>query len=100
MILSFYQLQQCTAYTSGFQIDSISSILQEAEVPLITHQKCKELMPEYNITENMICAGYDKGGIDSCQVNGNSVCIVIVESINYSSLFLVLFYNAIFYIYR
>ncbi|XP_039205287.1 enteropeptidase isoform X2 [Crotalus tigris] len=47
--------------------DSISSILQEAEVPLITHQKCKELMPEYNITENMICAGYDKGGIDSCQ---------------------------------
>ncbi|KAM3836525.1 enteropeptidase [Vipera latastei] len=49
------------------QEDSISSILQEAEVPLITHQKCKELMPEYNITENMICAGYDEGGIDSCQ---------------------------------
>ncbi|KAM6447209.1 enteropeptidase isoform 7-T7 [Liasis olivaceus] len=44
-----------------------ASILQEAEVPLIIHQKCKQLMPEYNITENMICAGYDKGGIDSCQ---------------------------------
>ncbi|XP_026556645.1 enteropeptidase [Pseudonaja textilis] len=49
------------------EANSISSILQEAEVPLITHQKCKELMPEYNITENMICAGYDKGGIDACK---------------------------------
>uniref|UniRef100_A0A8C5SPJ7 Transmembrane serine protease 15 n=1 Tax=Laticauda laticaudata TaxID=8630 RepID=A0A8C5SPJ7_LATLA len=47
--------------------EGMSFILQEAEVPLITHQKCKELMPEYNITENMICAGYDKGGIDACK---------------------------------
>ncbi|XP_063161542.1 enteropeptidase [Candoia aspera] len=46
---------------------SVASVLQEAEVPLITLQKCKQLMPEYNITENMICAGYDEGGIDSCQ---------------------------------
>ncbi|XP_061483882.1 enteropeptidase isoform X2 [Rhineura floridana] len=46
---------------------SVASILQEAEVPLITHEKCQHLMPEYNITENMICAGYDEGGIDSCQ---------------------------------
>ncbi|XP_070607651.1 enteropeptidase [Erythrolamprus reginae] len=49
------------------QEDSMSNILQEAEVPLITQQKCKELMPEYNITENMICAGYEKGGIDACK---------------------------------
>uniref|UniRef100_A0ABM5FV81 Enteropeptidase n=1 Tax=Pogona vitticeps TaxID=103695 RepID=A0ABM5FV81_9SAUR len=46
---------------------SPASILQEAEVPLITYEKCQQLMPEYNITENMICAGYDEGGIDSCQ---------------------------------
>nr|XP_028582781.1 enteropeptidase isoform X2 [Podarcis muralis] len=46
---------------------SVASILQEAEVPLITHEKCQQLMPEYNITENMICAGYDEGGTDSCQ---------------------------------
>jgi len=46
-----------------------SDILQEAEVPLISNEKCQQQMPEYNITENMICAGYDIGGVDSCQVN-------------------------------
>nr|XP_056714183.1 enteropeptidase [Euleptes europaea] len=46
---------------------SVASILQQAEVPLITHEKCQQQMPEYNITENMMCAGYDQGGIDSCQ---------------------------------
>ncbi|XP_030310831.1 enteropeptidase [Calypte anna] len=44
-----------------------SDILQEAEVPLISNEKCQRWMPEYRITENMICAGYDTGGIDSCQ---------------------------------
>ncbi|NXL61667.1 ENTK Enteropeptidase, partial [Chordeiles acutipennis] len=44
-----------------------SDILQEAEVPLISNEKCQQRMPEYSITENMICAGYDIGGVDSCQ---------------------------------
>uniref|UniRef100_A0A663EFC8 Enteropeptidase n=1 Tax=Aquila chrysaetos chrysaetos TaxID=223781 RepID=A0A663EFC8_AQUCH len=44
-----------------------SYILQEAEVPLISNEKCQQWMPEYSITENMICAGYDIGGVDSCQ---------------------------------
>uniref|UniRef100_A0A8D0GXK5 Enteropeptidase n=1 Tax=Sphenodon punctatus TaxID=8508 RepID=A0A8D0GXK5_SPHPU len=46
---------------------SVANILQEAEIPLITNKKCQQQMPEYNITENMMCAGYDEGGIDSCQ---------------------------------
>ncbi|XP_019384310.1 PREDICTED: enteropeptidase [Crocodylus porosus] len=46
---------------------SPASILQETEVPLITNEKCQQQMPEYNITGHMMCAGYDKGGIDSCQ---------------------------------
>uniref|UniRef100_A0A8D2NE01 Transmembrane protease, serine 15 n=1 Tax=Zonotrichia albicollis TaxID=44394 RepID=A0A8D2NE01_ZONAL len=44
-----------------------SNILQEAEVPLLSNEKCQQWMPKYNITENMLCAGYDMGGIDSCQ---------------------------------
>uniref|UniRef100_A0A8C3GVE0 Transmembrane serine protease 15 n=1 Tax=Corvus moneduloides TaxID=1196302 RepID=A0A8C3GVE0_CORMO len=44
-----------------------SNILQEAEVPLISNEKCQQWLPKYNITENMLCAGYDTGGIDSCQ---------------------------------
>ncbi|KAM5277920.1 enteropeptidase isoform 1-T1 [Hipposideros larvatus] len=43
------------------------NILQEAHVPLVSNEKCQRQMPEYNITENMVCAGYEEGGIDSCQ---------------------------------
>ncbi|XP_008590758.1 PREDICTED: enteropeptidase, partial [Galeopterus variegatus] len=44
-----------------------ADILQEADVPLLSNEKCQQQMPEYNITENMICAGYEEGGIDTCQ---------------------------------
>ncbi|EHB06218.1 Enteropeptidase [Heterocephalus glaber] len=42
-------------------------ILQEADVPLLSNEKCQQQMPEYNITQNMICAGYEEGGTDTCQ---------------------------------
>ncbi|KAM5281293.1 enteropeptidase [Ctenodactylus gundi] len=45
----------------------IADVLQEANVPLVSNEKCKEQMPEYDITENMLCAGYEDGGIDTCQ---------------------------------
>ncbi|KAG8450287.1 hypothetical protein GDO86_002803 [Hymenochirus boettgeri] len=45
----------------------IPNILQEAEIPLISNQKCQQQMPEYNITDNMVCGGYEQGGIDTCQ---------------------------------
>ncbi|XP_049641681.1 enteropeptidase [Suncus etruscus] len=44
-----------------------ASILQEANVPLLSNEKCKQQMPEYSITENMVCAGYEEGGTDSCK---------------------------------
>ncbi|XP_039713260.1 enteropeptidase [Pteropus medius] len=43
------------------------NILQDADVPLLSNEKCQQQMPEYNITKNMVCAGYEEGGIDSCQ---------------------------------
>ncbi|XP_072708945.1 enteropeptidase [Ciconia boyciana] len=69
-----------------------SDILQEAEVPLISNAKCQQWMPEYSITENMICAGYDIGGVDSCQgdsggpltlEDGNKWFLVGVTSFGY-----------------
>ncbi|XP_078264732.1 enteropeptidase [Rhinoraja longicauda] len=42
-------------------------VLQEAEVPLIATQNCQKQLPQYNITHNMLCAGFEKGGIDTCQ---------------------------------
>ncbi|MEJ1283044.1 transmembrane protease serine 15 [Cricetulus griseus] len=46
---------------------STADVLKEADVPLVSNEKCQQQLPEYNITENMICAGYEEGGIDSCQ---------------------------------
>ncbi|KAF4789083.1 transmembrane protease, serine 15 [Turdus rufiventris] len=44
-----------------------SNVLQEAVVPLLSNENCQQWMPKYNITENMVCAGYEMGGIDACQ---------------------------------
>ncbi|XP_027269120.1 enteropeptidase isoform X3 [Cricetulus griseus] len=49
------------------QAGSTADVLKEADVPLVSNEKCQQQLPEYNITENMICAGYEEGGIDSCQ---------------------------------
>ncbi|XP_069046320.1 enteropeptidase-like [Lepisosteus oculatus] len=45
----------------------VANILQEAFLPLVTNKECQQLMPEYNITQRMLCAGYDEGGVDTCQ---------------------------------
>jgi len=44
------------------------SILQEVKVPYITHEQCNAT-DWYNgdITQQMICAGYEEGNKDSCQ---------------------------------
>ncbi|XP_060688816.1 enteropeptidase [Hemiscyllium ocellatum] len=44
-----------------------SSVLQDAVIPLVSNQKCQEELPQYNITGNMVCAGYGEGGVDTCQ---------------------------------
>jgi len=46
-----------------------AKLLQEATVPIMTQRKCRH-ETKYRtkeITENMICAGYDNGIIDACQ---------------------------------
>lgn len=44
-------------------------VLKEADVPLVSNEKCQQQLPEYDITESMLCAGYEEGGTDSCQVS-------------------------------
>ncbi|XP_072315776.1 enteropeptidase [Eucyclogobius newberryi] len=50
--------------TSG---GSLPDVLQEAQVPLVPQTVCQEQLPQYNISELMLCAGRDQGGTDSCQ---------------------------------
>jgi len=42
-----------------------AEILHQAKVPLIDQRACRKAF-EYDITDNMLCAGYKSGHIDSC----------------------------------
>ncbi|KAF5894315.1 enteropeptidase, partial [Clarias magur] len=44
-----------------------ADVLQQAVVPLVNNSVCQERLPMYKITEQMVCAGYPEGGIDSCE---------------------------------
>uniref|UniRef100_A0A8C2FWC5 trypsin n=1 Tax=Cyprinus carpio TaxID=7962 RepID=A0A8C2FWC5_CYPCA len=49
-----------TFFSSGF-----ASVLQCLNLPVLSEEKCKSVYGE--ITKNMFCAGFDKGGKDACQ---------------------------------
>lgn len=46
----------------------VSPKLQEAEVPIVDREVCKETYGN-RITPNMICAGYENGGVDTCHTD-------------------------------
>jgi len=45
------------------------AILQQAQVPLVSRGVCKKAYGalDYSISPRMLCAGYEKGGIDACE---------------------------------
>ena len=54
----------------GYFVDTSSAgLLKQAVLPVVNVDKCNSTdYLDGDATDNMICAGYDKGGIDSCQV--------------------------------
>lgn len=43
--------------------------LQEVQIPVISTAECRKrtlFLPLYKITDDMFCAGFDRGGRDAC----------------------------------
>lgn len=48
---------------------SPSSTLRKVLLPIVSDEKCRDAYEHIKvITDDMICAGYDAGGKDSCKV--------------------------------
>lgn len=62
-----------------FEGGSGANVLQEAVVPLINNTQCQRWLPEYNITDQMVCAGYPEGGVDTCQGDSGGPLMCIDE---------------------
>lgn len=54
--------------------------INEVVVPVLSQAECSDWLGNLNVTDGMICAGYETGGKDACQVGDgcqfNSLCIV------------------------
>ena len=46
-----------------------SDVVREVVVPIMSNEECKKTKYKpHEITDNMMCAGYNQGKIDACQV--------------------------------
>ncbi|XP_017843609.2 uncharacterized protein LOC108600489 isoform X2 [Drosophila busckii] len=43
-----------------------TSVLHQADVPIIPMENCRSVYHDYTITKNMFCAGHHRGRIDTC----------------------------------
>ncbi len=58
--------------------------LKQASVPLIPLATCRRpdwLGSEFTLTDNMMCAGYEHGGVDTCQVITRQSKIIVFPSL-------------------
>lgn len=47
----------------------LADTLQEVQIPVISTAECRKrtlFLPLYKITDDMFCAGFDRGGRDAC----------------------------------
>ncbi|XP_077618708.1 plasma kallikrein isoform X2 [Crocuta crocuta] len=45
----------------------IQNTLQKANIPLVSSEECQKKYRDYEVTKQMICAGYKEGGKDACK---------------------------------
>ena len=63
---------------------TFNNILQQAIVPVWNQSKCRDAYSKFgiHITENQLCAGYDNGGTDACQVGIFQFLLMDTEGIS------------------
>lgn len=62
-------------------------VLHEAALPLVSHEQCNGPRSYSGvITETMLCAGYEKGGVDTCEGDSGGECQLIKLSLKHFSL--------------
>lgn len=65
LLLKYLEQLLITISTVGIPADT----LQEVELPVISTSECRRrtrLLPLYRVTDDMFCAGYERGGRDAC----------------------------------
>ncbi|XP_045142839.1 plasma kallikrein isoform X2 [Echinops telfairi] len=66
-IYTFYTNCWITGWGFTKEQGEIQSILQKAKIPLVSNEECQTRYRDYEITKQMICAGYKEGGTDACK---------------------------------
>jgi len=59
-----------TFFDNFFVVTGDEKILNEVDVPVLTHETCTDWYEAENILidkEQHVCAGYEQGGLDACQ---------------------------------
>ena len=62
---------------------SLPDLLQKVDVPLVSREACSKSYPN-QITERMVCAGFQEGGKDSCQGDSGGPLVVKDKNGNHS----------------
>lgn len=71
-----------TGWGATAESGAISQTLQEVTVPILSNADCRATKyPSQRITDNMLCAGYQEGSKDSCQVINNKFFLSFLSSL-------------------
>ncbi|HIE53820.1 MAG TPA: serine protease, partial [Chromatiaceae bacterium] len=58
---------------------TLADELHEADLPIVSTEVCRSVMGAGNISDNMICAGYQEGGVDSCLGDSGGPLLILQD---------------------